>query len=482
MLDSTGTTTEKHYIGDFAVVTRTSPIVGAGNLATNYLHRDNLGSVDAITDEAGTVIQRMSFDAWGKRRETNWTPLSETAIVNFNTTITNRGFTGHEQLDSVGLVHMNGRVYDAELGRFLSADPHVQETHNLQNWNRYSYVLNNPLSYTDPTGFFFKKLFRAVGKFFKKVFKAIGRVLKKALRNPIVRAIIQIIACANPAGVTCAAVSAGLAAASGGSVAEILQAAVFAFVMPRVWKFVGSNIGNLNPVGQALVHGVVNGAATAARGGRFLAGFATGVLGKLTGFVSDTISQGNMYLDTAIVAAAGCAGAVIAKGSCANGAISAAFANMYNKYGDKHYGMVQTNTGTHFGVFREGANGELFDITGEFAATYGFGAAGASPVAQGISGGFNWLKGLFSGRSLGTNPFKGKNASQINKMFQKKGFKSRGPDPKNGKGDYLNPKTNRPYHNDANHPPGKPPHVSVGRPENNPLARHKLPRREYNLD
>ncbi|MBK9664652.1 MAG: hypothetical protein IPO61_02610 [Gammaproteobacteria bacterium] len=52
------------------------------------------------------------------------------------------------------------RVYDAEIGRFLSADPFVQDITNLQGLNRYSYVENNPLSYTDPSGFFLKKLFK----------------------------------------------------------------------------------------------------------------------------------------------------------------------------------------------------------------------------------------------------------------------------------------------------------------------------------
>ncbi|PCK04759.1 MAG: hypothetical protein COA42_18895, partial [Alteromonadaceae bacterium] len=59
-------------------------------------------------------------------------------------------------MDGVGLIHMNGRVYDAELGRFISADPFVQDRTNLQALNRYSYVLNSPLSYTDPSGYFLK--------------------------------------------------------------------------------------------------------------------------------------------------------------------------------------------------------------------------------------------------------------------------------------------------------------------------------------
>jgi RHS repeat-associated protein len=64
-----------------------------------------------------------------------------------------RGFTGHEHIDDAGLIHMNGRVYDARLGRFMSADPIVSAGDNLQAYNRYSYVLNNPLNATDPSGY-----------------------------------------------------------------------------------------------------------------------------------------------------------------------------------------------------------------------------------------------------------------------------------------------------------------------------------------
>ena len=120
--------------------------------ATNkarYLHRDHLDSIDTITGETGAVVERLSYDAHGKRRLDDWTagdPVSPNAE-------TPRGFTGHEHLDSVGLIHMNGRVYDPTLGRFLSADPIVPELLSTQSFNRYSYVRNNPLSFTDPSGF-----------------------------------------------------------------------------------------------------------------------------------------------------------------------------------------------------------------------------------------------------------------------------------------------------------------------------------------
>lgn len=72
-------------------------------------------------------------------------------------------------MDAFGIVHMKGRIYDPTIGRFLQADPHIQAPLNSQNYNRYSYVLNNPLSYTDPSGYFFKSLFKFVKKYWKTI-------------------------------------------------------------------------------------------------------------------------------------------------------------------------------------------------------------------------------------------------------------------------------------------------------------------------
>ena len=115
------------------------------------MHRDNLGSIDAITDRVGNVVERMSFDPFGARRDYTW--RSDDRPFSLIPVLTNRGFTGHETLDSVGLIHMNGRVYDTALGRFLSADPFIQAPLNTQSFNRYSYVMNSPLVYTDPSGY-----------------------------------------------------------------------------------------------------------------------------------------------------------------------------------------------------------------------------------------------------------------------------------------------------------------------------------------
>lgn len=115
-----------------------------------YLHRDHLGSIVLITDVNGSAVEKRQFDAWGNivaLTDGNGNPL--TAFV-----ILDRGYTGHEHLLGVGLIHMNGRLYDPKLHRFLSPDNFVQDASNTQNFNRYGYAMNNPLIYADPNGEF----------------------------------------------------------------------------------------------------------------------------------------------------------------------------------------------------------------------------------------------------------------------------------------------------------------------------------------
>lgn len=119
----------------------------SGNVSTSYLHYDHLGSVDAITDDTGAVAERMSFDAFGQRRDpSNWTDDLTSGDIASLKDNTDRGYTDQEQLDNVGLIHMNGRVYDPQIGRFISADP-------VMGGDRYAYVGNNPLARTDPSGY-----------------------------------------------------------------------------------------------------------------------------------------------------------------------------------------------------------------------------------------------------------------------------------------------------------------------------------------
>jgi RHS repeat-associated protein len=108
-----------------------------------YAHVDHLGSLRVVTTAAKTIQSRYHYDAWGRR------------MLVAGTSITNRGFTGHEHLAEFGLINMNARLYDPVLGRFLSSDNYVQMPDYTQAFNRYSYALNNPLIYVDPDGEWF---------------------------------------------------------------------------------------------------------------------------------------------------------------------------------------------------------------------------------------------------------------------------------------------------------------------------------------
>ena len=148
-----GDVTQKiHYVGDFALLISQGENTSA-TYKHEYLHRDHIGSIVAISKGTIETVADVSWQAngaWGERRFNQWNgPLDNLLIP----TSTARGFTDHEHLDAVGLIHMNGRVYDPELGRFMSADPFVQAPYNSQSYNRYSYVFNNPLSFTDPSGY-----------------------------------------------------------------------------------------------------------------------------------------------------------------------------------------------------------------------------------------------------------------------------------------------------------------------------------------
>jgi RHS repeat-associated protein len=117
-----------------------------------YLHQDYQGSLLAVTDESGDVVERYAYDPWGRRRNpTTWKNMTASEIEQENFLFL-RGYTGHEHLDEFCLINMNGRMYDPLLGRMLSPDNYVQAPGNSQNFNRYSYCINNPLIYTDPNG------------------------------------------------------------------------------------------------------------------------------------------------------------------------------------------------------------------------------------------------------------------------------------------------------------------------------------------
>ena len=159
----------KYYFGDYEKINENSEtknyhyISSPTGLCAIFVKDDQGGQVQlwhTYTDHLGSLVymvnadnandyKEYSYDAWGNPRDAeDWTqPATENLFAA-------RGFTGHEHLEEFALINMNGRIYDPMLGRFFSPDPYVQLPGYAGSYNRYSYCLNNPLIYTDPSGEF----------------------------------------------------------------------------------------------------------------------------------------------------------------------------------------------------------------------------------------------------------------------------------------------------------------------------------------
>ena len=138
------------------MVETVSPGSTTGTKVLYYGYQDHLGSLVALVRErvngngsiSRIVADYRSYDAWGRLRDNDDWTLPRTTDLQ----ITDRGYTGHEHLQSFGIINMNGRVYDPLTAQFFSPDPYVQAPGLWLNYNRYAYCLDNPLIYTDPDG------------------------------------------------------------------------------------------------------------------------------------------------------------------------------------------------------------------------------------------------------------------------------------------------------------------------------------------
>lgn len=229
-----------------------------------YLHRDYQGSIMAITNSAGNVVEKRLFDAWG-----NILKVQDGTGNNLSgLTVLDRGYTGHEHIESVGLINMNGRLYDAKLHHFLQPDNFIQEPNNTQNYNRYAYVLNNPLKYTDVSGEEFT-------------------FLTAALIGAIIAATTY----------TITALTADVPFSVGGLIKTTFTGAVSGAVTFGIGEAAQSICQfAVRLTFQAFAHGFIQGSMTGIQGGNFWQGFSAGAVSSMVSTVWSGGEFNNSYV------------------------------------------------------------------------------------------------------------------------------------------------------------------------------------------
>lgn len=234
--------------------------------------------------------ERQSYDAWCARRNADtWAPAkgplgeSNPAEEREGSNLA-RGYTGHEMLDDVGLVHMNGRLYDPSLGRMCGADPYVQTPENLQNYNRYSYVLNNPLSQIDPSGHIIIGLIAAL---VTAIVGIIGGIIATVVAFVAYLAALAAQFVLTVVGLNGAAAAMGSMGASCLAAAKAGVALVSSYVTGAAFGLKGTLLGKM--IGGAALSSIYNSAQTAINGGSFSDVLKSAAIGAATGAVGAAV-------------------------------------------------------------------------------------------------------------------------------------------------------------------------------------------------
>lgn len=278
-------TEQKLYVGNLVITKRS-------NNSTDsflYLHKDHQGSTTTITDAAGDSVQQFVYDPWGKQ-----TAVFDTGLLaNYTTPATTKGYTGHELISHLDLIHMNGRIYDATIGRFMQADPFIQAPTDTQSYNRYSYVKNNPMSYTDPSGFFLDKLWKGIKKYWRPIVAIVAAVVTYGAAS----------GWAGAWGWTTTTTQLGTIAGTGATI-NLTTLSVSGYA------FAGAAAG---AVAGGIMTGSLSGAAKGALTGAITGG-VTGALSSTGTGLSDSIYR------LSLSAVGGCAAGAASGGSCNQGA------------------------------------------------------------------------------------------------------------------------------------------------------------------
>ncbi|MGH8306688.1 MAG: RHS repeat-associated core domain-containing protein [Gammaproteobacteria bacterium] len=324
------------------------------NLGGAHQRVSLVSDVHGCTSAAGGRMPRAAYDAWGKQRPTTGANAYTDPVPGTYFTPTpvgqHEGYAGHEDMDP-GLVDMEGRVYDPEVGMFLSPDPNVQYPFSSQGYSRYTYVNDNPLSLSDPSGYFMLGGFLSTGDpmagFFPQQY---GQVI--GIAGPIVGAALNVIpVCEGWCDYLVTAVSqaqsgyletgnigVGLrSGALGGA-----EAFAFSYVGGQYFSAYGSDLSSGELLGRSVVEGLVGGAFSSAGGGRFSDGFIGAFVGSESSAAIGSVYTGTNYYSTQNIALrtvlAGVVGGTASRltgGNFVDGAMAAAFQRLFNDEYDK---------------------------------------------------------------------------------------------------------------------------------------------------
>ena len=247
---------------------------------------------------------------------------------------------------------MNVRVYDSDIGRFLSADSIIQDPHDSQAYNRYSYVRNNPLKYTDPSGHsWFSSLWKKIKNVVIAVVVAVLAVYTGGLA---LAAMGTTLATASAGALMISGAAAGFTAGfaggllNGASIGDSLRMGVKGAIFGAISAGIANGIGTLGEtiasswgvpiarVGKALLHGIARAAISKAQGGKWSAGFWSGFAGSALAPLTEK--------SIAAAAIVGGTASELGGGKFANGAVSAAFVHMYNE--GAHEELIKADNAT----------------------------------------------------------------------------------------------------------------------------------------
>lgn len=228
-------------------------------------------------------------------------------------------------LDVFGLIHMNGRVYDPQIGRFLQAD--VLLDAGIQGLNRYSYVLNNPLSLTDPSGHMsVGQILRTVAAIAITVYT--GGTAAGLLAENLVG---QALAVAMAGGFAAGAIQSGtLKGALTGAYTSMAFFAVGSYFKAAEWASKGGKLTSIGRTAKIVAHGVVGGVSSELQGASFGSGFVSAGFSEMAGPLTE-----NLDSDLAQAAASALVGGTASRlsgGKFANGAVTAAMGWAFNRF------------------------------------------------------------------------------------------------------------------------------------------------------